>query len=102
MAPLGMTALSKHLYNGAKEFPAEYHEKHLRPLNALGVRDTENMKGFTPLFVPSFQSIFPEYFLSAIPTETLVRDIAPITTQIYGLNHGREVAPRAAPRSRSG
>lgn len=97
LAPLGMTALSKHLYNGAKHFPAEYHEGHLRPLNALGVRDTENMKGFKPLFIPTFQSIFPEYFLSAIPTETLVRDIAPITTQIYKLKHGREVGPPGGP-----
>jgi len=92
-----MTALSKHLYNGAKHFPADYREKRLKPLNALGVRDTENMKGFTPLFIPTFQSLFPEYYLSAIPTETLVRDIAPITTQIYSLKHGREVGPAGGP-----
>jgi hypothetical protein len=93
LAPVGLTALSKHLYNGAKQFPADYREGHIRPLNALGFRDTEDERGFTPLFVPHFQSLFPEYFLSAIPTETLVRDIAPITTQIYGLKHGREVGP---------
>ena len=93
LAPLGMTALSKHLYNGAKQFPADYHEGHLRPLNAMGFRDTVGEKGFTPLFIPQFQSLFPEYFLSAISTETLVRDIAPITTTIYGLKHGREVGP---------
>ncbi len=97
LAPLGMTALSKHLYNGARQFPADYREKRLRPLNALGVRDTEDMKGFKPLFIPNFQSLFPEYFLSALSTETLVRDIAPITTEIYGLKHGREVGPPGGP-----
>ncbi len=93
LAPAGMTALSKHLYNGTRQFPAEYKEGNLKPLNALGVRDTEGGRGFKPLFVPQFQSVFPEYFLSALSTETIVRDIAPITTEIYGLKHGREVGP---------
>jgi len=92
LAPVGLTALSKHLYNGAKQFPADYGEKRLKPLNALGVRDTEE-HSLKPLFVPEFQSLFPEYYLSALSTETLVRDIAPITTKIYGLEHGREVGP---------
>jgi hypothetical protein len=97
LAPAGMTALSKHLYNGAKQFPAGYREKRIKPLNALGFRDTEGGRGFKPLFVPEFQSLFPEYFLTALPTETLVRDIAPITTEIYGLEHGREVGPAGQP-----
>ena len=97
LAPLGMTALSKHLYNGAKQFPAAYREKRIKPLDALGFRDTEDGRGFKPLFVPEFQSLFPEYFLTALPTETLVRDIAPITTEIYGLKHGREVGPAGGP-----
>jgi len=92
LAPVGMTALSKHLYNGAKQFPADYTERRLKPLNAFGVRDTAE-KTLRPLFVPEFQSVFPEYYLSALSTETLVRDIAPITTRIYGLPHGREVGP---------
>ena len=103
LAPLGMTALSKHLYNGAKQFPAAYREKRIKPLDAFGFRDTEGGRGFKPLFVPEFQSLFPEYFLTALPTETLVRDIAPITTEIYGLKHGREVGPqREVRRCRSG
>ncbi|HEY0515488.1 MAG TPA: hypothetical protein VGD00_00085 [Solirubrobacteraceae bacterium] len=93
LAPVGLTALSKHLYNGARQFPAQYREKKLKPLNAFGVRDTEGGRGFKPLFVPQFQSVFPEYFLTALSTETVVRDIAPITTDIYGLQHGREVGP---------
>ena len=97
LAPAGLTALSKHLYNGAKQLPAQYHEGSIKPLNALGSHDFETGHGTKPLFVPEFQSLFPEYFLSAISTETLTRDIAPITTQIYGLKHGREVGPAGGP-----
>ena len=92
-APLGLTALSKHLYNGPKSFPAAYPERTIRPLNALGVRDTLP-KSFEPLFVPHFQSLFPEYYLTALSTETAVRDLAPFTTEVYGLPHGREVGPQ--------
>ena len=91
-APAGLTALSKHLYAGAKDYPGDYHERTIRPLNALGARDTLP-KSFTPLFIPHFQSLFPEYYLSALSTETAIRDIAPITTSIYGDPHGREVGP---------
>jgi hypothetical protein len=92
-APLGLSALSKHLYQGAKLFPAEYPTGAITAVSALGTADTVSGQGFTPLFVPSFQSLFPEYYLSAIPTETIVRDLAPFTTSVYGLAHGREVGP---------
>ncbi len=48
---------------------------------------------FAPLFVPGYQSLFPEYYLAATQTETIVRDLAPITTEVYGLAHGRNVGP---------
>jgi hypothetical protein len=92
-APPGLTALSKHLYNGAKTFPAASQERALIPLNALGERDTAPEDVFTPLFVPHYQSLFPEYYLAATQTETLVRDLAPMTTEVYGLPHGRNVGP---------
>ena len=91
-APSGLTALSKHLYDGAKTFPAAYRERSLTPLNALGERDTLE-DSFAPLFVPHYQSLFPEYYLAATQTETVVRDLAPITTEVYGLPHGRNVGP---------
>jgi hypothetical protein len=93
LAPPGLTALSKHLYDGAKTFPAAYQERSLTPLNALGERDTAAEDVFTPLFVPHYQSLFPEYYLAATQTETIVRDLAPITTEVYGLPHGRNVGP---------
>jgi hypothetical protein len=91
-APLGLTALSKHLYNGAKTFPAADQERSLVPLGALGERDTLK-DSFAPLFVPHYQSLFPEYYLAATQTETIVRDLAPMTTEVYGLPHGRNVGP---------
>jgi hypothetical protein len=91
-APLGLTALSKHPYAGFRSFPADEHEGGIRPLNAIGERDTAEGSN-TPLFVPSYDSLFPEYTLTATSTETLIRDLAPFTTEIYGDPHGREVGP---------
>jgi hypothetical protein len=92
-APLGLTALSKHPYTGPKSFPTAFRAARVRPLNAQGFRDTSSNKSFTPLFVPTYQSLFPEYWLTATSTENLIRDIAPLTTEIYGFPHGREVGP---------
>lgn len=92
-APLGLTALSKHPYVSAIAFPSEYHEHHSYPINALGERDTTSRTSFTPLFIPSYQSLFPEYTLTATSPETLIRDLAPFTTYVYGFPHGREVGP---------
>jgi hypothetical protein len=92
-APLGMTALSKHPYVGAKQFPADFRKGHLRPIDALGGRDTSSNSSYEPLFVPNFQADYPEATLNVVSTETTVRDIAPLTTEIYGFPHGREVAP---------
>jgi hypothetical protein len=92
-APLGMTALSKHPYVGAKQFPEDFRKGHIRPIHALGGRDTTDNSSFEPLFIPSFQTDFPEYTLNAISTETSIRDLAPFTTDVYGYPHGREVGP---------
>lgn len=92
-APLGLTALSKHPYTGPKDFPAAYRWPAVHPVNALGVRDTSSKHSDTPLFIPNYQALFPEYWLTATSTETLTRDLAPFTTEIYGFPHGRQVAP---------
>jgi hypothetical protein len=90
--PAGLTALSKHPYAGLQSFPSGYAFKNIVPLNAFGERDME--KGSeTPFFIPTYQSLFPEVTLTATHTETLIRDLAPFTTDIYGFPHGREVGP---------
>ncbi len=91
-APIGLTALSKHPYVGVRSFPSAYREDAILPLNAQGTRDTLT-GSFKPLFVPAYQSLLPEYTLTATGTETLVRDLAPMTSTIYGFPHGRTVGP---------
>jgi hypothetical protein len=92
--PVGTTALSKHLYRGPQYFPRNAVVNSIRPLDALGASDsTTGAAPYTPRFTPSFASALPEYFLTAIQTETVVRDLAPFTTEIYGVPHGRAVGP---------
>ncbi len=96
--PTGLTAISKHLYRSSTSIPSEYKpEPAIKPLNALGEPDfttsgTTTDPIYTPLFVPTYVSDFPEYFLTATQTETVVRNLAPITTTIYGVPYGRNVA----------
>ena len=91
-APLGLTALSKHPYAGFRSFPEDEREDNIVPIDALGTRDSSQGSD-KPLFVPTYDSLFPEYTLTATSTETLVRDISPFTTYIYGDPHGRDVGP---------
>jgi len=94
-APKGLTALSKHPYAGPRSFPSSYESGHGDlPLNALGEEDIIGPHShFTPFFLPHYQSVLPEYFLTATQTETLIRDLAPFTTKIYEAPHGRAVGP---------
>ncbi len=91
-APSGLTALSKHPYTGAKILPAAFQQHRNSPIDALGNRDAPRHV-FTPAFIPSYQSMFPEYTISGVWTESLIRDVAPFTTYVYGYPHGRYVAP---------
>lgn len=92
--PLGTTALSKHLYRGPQYFPRTATIDGVRPVDALGSPDsTTSGAPFTPKFTPDFGSALPEYFLTATQTETLVRDLAPMTSTIYGVPHGRAIGP---------
>jgi hypothetical protein len=93
--PVGMTAISKHPYASFKYFPADEEDNGNRPINALGEQDyveTESGSYMYP-FNPSFMQELPEYYLTATQTETLIRDVAPFTTSIYGVPHGRVTAP---------
>jgi hypothetical protein len=96
-APPGLTAFSKHLYATVKSYPVEYQARRgAIPYDALGHRDTAGAHGsagaLTPLFVPSFQSLFPEFSLTAETAGTVVRNLAPFTTTIYRAPYGRYVS----------
>ena len=92
--PAGTTALSKHLYRGPLYFPRNATIDSVRPLDALGAPDSTTSKApYTPRFTPNLATAFPEYYLSAIQTDTVVRDLAPLTTTVHSVKHGRNVAP---------
>ncbi len=96
--PAGVTALSKHLYKNPIRIPAEYEPAPgIKPIDALGALDSieAGAKHGSPRapMVPEYTVAMPEYFLTATQTETLVRDLAPMTTTVYGVPHGRFVGP---------
>ena len=77
--PSEFDAISKHPYASLKVYPQD--EDKNTPLNALGQPDDS--------FTPSYTARFPEYYGTALQTETLVRDMGPITSDVYGTLHGR-------------
>jgi hypothetical protein len=93
--PAGVSAIDKHPYVNRRSFPADAVYNGVRPLDALGrpagVEDAEGR--WHDAFVPRFTSFFPEYFLSGIQTENVVRDLSPFTTSVYGTLHGRSTHP---------
>jgi len=82
--PARVSALSHHPYSGRKTFPQEPSKG--SALNALGLPDQSD-------FVPAYAECFPEYFATALQTETIIRDMAPLTTDIYRVPHGRFTRP---------
>jgi hypothetical protein len=62
----------------------------VQPLDARGRVDaTHEGSRWRDRFVPRYTAFLPEYALTAIQTETLVRDLSPFTTTVYGVPHGR-------------
>ncbi len=76
--PARIGAVDKHPYAGRNSFPKGNYQG--VTLNALYQPDP---------FVPTYSELFPEYFASALQTEMLEREMAPITTDIFGARHGR-------------
>lgn len=79
--PARVSAMSKHPYAGLREYPSQRPAGEV--INALGA--SEKAGGF----YPAFTATFPEYFGTWLQTESVLRDAAPITTDIYRTNHGR-------------
>jgi len=78
--PARITAISKHPYAGRKNYPQEEAKSTL--INALYQEDKSG-------FVPNYSAYFPEYFATVLQTETMIRDLAPMTSDIQGTKHGR-------------
>jgi hypothetical protein len=95
ISPPGLAALGKHPYRYTDRFPQDQPYTGTHPLDALGNwAGTEVSPGtWVDAFVPTYVSLFPEYYLTAIQTEHVIRDISPIVTDIYGGLHGRATHP---------
>ncbi len=78
--PERVGAISKHPYRGRDRFPKD--EKKGNAIDALG---SVNRSGW----IPTYTTLFPEYYATAIQTETMVRDMGPITNTFSGAAHGR-------------
>jgi hypothetical protein len=96
--PAGVTSIDKHPYPPRLTFPADAVFNGVRPLDALG--DPEGRQdadgNWHDSFIPDYTAFFPEYYLSGIQTETVIRDLSPITTPIYGVPHGRFTHPNGS------
>ena len=94
-SPIGLTAIDKHPYTGWFSFPADAQVNGNRPLDGLGQLSgwKDPAAQYHETFTPTYDSFFPEYFLSGIETETLIRDMSPITSNIQGVPHGRFTHP---------
>ena len=98
-SPRGLTAIDKHPYFSIRRFPANAVFGTIAPLDAQGQpagqekRAADGSATFRDRFVPTYDAFFPEYFLTAIQTETLIRDLSPFTTDVHGTPHGRRTRP---------
>jgi len=79
--PERVSSLSHHPYAGIKNYPADDYKGD--NINAVLEADKSG-------FVPRYSAVFPEYYCTALQTETSIRDMAPIVTDIYGVKHGRD------------
>lgn len=80
--PARISAIGKHPYAGRRNLPDDRIKG--THINALGGEDN---------YCPTYSAMFPEYFGTAIQTETMIRELAPFETEIYGTKHGRFVRP---------
>lgn len=76
--PPRINALCKHPYKNRVFYPEDARKG--KSFNALLQKSS---------FIPSYSAFFPEYIATALQTETIIRDTAPITSRIYTRKHGR-------------
>jgi hypothetical protein len=65
----------------------------------FGTRVVSNgIHGWQDFWVPSYTAYFPEFYLTGLATETLVRDLTPLSGERVGrVAHGRFTHPPGAP-----
>ncbi|MDQ2799599.1 MAG: hypothetical protein M3Y13_08160, partial [Armatimonadota bacterium] len=78
--PPAVSAIDKHPYAGRHTYPDPQAKGDA--FDALLQRDTSGWQ-------PTYTALFPEYFATVLQTETIVREMSPLITDIYGTKHGR-------------
>jgi hypothetical protein len=92
--PPGVNAIDKHPYEGLQRYPQNTEAGGTMPLDAFGLPAFTKVNGqIIDNFDPTYTAFLPEFFLTGIETETLLREIAPITTYLDGFSMGRATVP---------
>lgn len=96
--PPGTAAIDKHYYvRSMNIYPGSPTESGIQPVDAQG-QPAPNPNGVVQhVFTPTFRAFFPEFYLTGIKTETLMRDLSPIQTSIFGTPHGADTHPVGSP-----
>ena len=88
--PPGTAAIDKHPYAGSLTVsPSSPPPEDTQAVDAQGQPPTHDVAEFTP----TFRAFFPEYYLTGIQTETLMRDLSPTETSFGGSLHGAPTHP---------
>lgn len=78
--PVRINAICKHPYPRLLNYPAD---------DIGGTSVNAELQYETQAWVPTYHCSFPEYYGTGLQAEHVIRDMSPITTDIYGENHGR-------------
>ena len=93
--PPGTDAIDRHPYaQSVTVSPGSPTEAGIQPVNPLGLPVRAATSIIQPIFTPRFRAFFPEYPLSGIQTETLIRDLSStVDSSIGGTIHGANTHP---------
>ena len=92
--PVGVNAIDKHPYLQLQSYPADTEGGGSMPLDAFGLPAFTKINGqIIDAFNPTYNAFLPEFYLTGIKTETLLREVSPITTYLDGFAMGRDTGP---------
>ena len=96
--PAGTDAIDRHPYaQSLSVYPGSKTEAGIQPVNPQGRPARAADSVVRRIFTPRFRAFFPEYPLSGIQTETLMRDLSStIRSDIQGTVHGAATHPAGA------
>ena len=90
--PAGLTTMSKHPYQANIALTGGRRLAACQPVDATGRTEGDAVGDqWLDPFTPTTGVLLPEFPLTALRTETMVRDLSPITTMIGSVPHGRAV-----------